>query len=386
MEEIKLTDYIPESDDEELTGGKLPQDKTDDYSEKTEVSPSESESDKDSPEVDKVVSEEETTTKVNETDDSKNDKKKKRLWLLIAVIIGVLIFIGLTFAKSLGSKHNESEEIDYMQYVTGIQEELSLDLNTKNVDFMKDITWDKQYIQRVSCDSSLVDLTKTGEYEITYLIDVIAQDEEDIEKNVKVIVAAPGSAEKEISSNEKTDETNKSDPSNASGSNTSNNSSGQTSNSKPSGSSSSSNTNSGSGSSSSSTPSSSSKPSSGNSNSGSNSQPAHTHNWVAVTKTVNHPEEGHYENVCVQAAWDETVYGEMIPYMVCNTCGVEMYSAAEYEAHGEATGHWGFTDRYKNSVSTVHHDAVYEKKWVVDQAAWTETVTTGYKCSCGATK
>ena len=31
--------------------------------------------------------------------------------------------------------------------------------------------------------------------------------------------------------------------------------------------------------------------------------------------------------------------------------------------------------------------AVTEKKWVVDKAAWDETVTTGYKCSsCGTTK
>ena len=38
---------------------------------------------------------------------------------------------------------------------------------------------------------------------------------------------------------------------------------------------------------------------------------------------------------------------------------------------------------------TVHHPAVTheEKVWVVDQAAWDETVVTGYVCSgCGATK
>ena len=38
---------------------------------------------------------------------------------------------------------------------------------------------------------------------------------------------------------------------------------------------------------------------------------------------------------------------------------------------------------------TVHHPAVTheEKVWVVDQAAWDETVVTGYVCSgCGVTK
>ncbi len=34
----------------------------------------------------------------------------------------------------------------------------------------------------------------------------------------------------------------------------------------------------------------------------------------------------------------------------------------------------------------VNHPAVTEKKWVVDKAAWTETVIVGHSCSCGATK
>ena len=37
--------------------------------------------------------------------------------------------------------------------------------------------------------------------------------------------------------------------------------------------------------------------------------------------------------------------------------------------------------------TTVHHDATGHNEKVVDQAAWDETVTTGYKCSgCGVTK
>jgi len=35
--------------------------------------------------------------------------------------------------------------------------------------------------------------------------------------------------------------------------------------------------------------------------------------------------------------------------------------------------------------NTVNHPAVYDKKYVVDTAAYNETVTTGHKCSCGAT-
>lgn len=49
-----------------------------------------------------------------------------------------------------------------------------------------------------------------------------------------------------------------------------------------------------------------SKPS--NNNSSNSSKPAeHTHNWVAQYKTVNVPEQGHNEQVLVQAAYDEQV-------------------------------------------------------------------------------
>ena len=50
----------------------------------------------------------------------------------------------------------------------------------------------------------------------------------------------------------------------------------------------------------------------------------------------------------------------------------------------------GWTTEYKKvqvGTNKVEHLAVTDKKWIVDKAAWTETVTTGYKCSgCGATK
>ena len=47
------------------------------------------------------------------------------------------------------------------------------------------------------------------------------------------------------------------------------------------------------------------------------------------------------------------------------------------------------TDWKQVQVGTnkIEHPAVTDKKWIVDKAAWTETVTTGHKCSsCGATK
>lgn len=142
------------------------------------------------------------------------------------------------------------------------------------------------------------------------------------------------------------------------------------------------------------------KPSSGsnNSNSGNSSsteKPAHKHNWVNVTKTVNHPAETHQEDVYedrqvkVKDAWDEKVWVKTLN--VCNQCG---YSTTSGSAMDEHLLEYGHSSSSKDIYETVHHDAVYETqrvkvgtKTVVDKAAWTETVVTGQKCSfCGETK
>lgn len=134
------------------------------------------------------------------------------------------------------------------------------------------------------------------------------------------------------------------------------------------------------------------KPNSGNS---SDNKPSHTHTWVNVTKTVNHPAQTHqediYENrqVKVKDAWDEKVYvGTTI---VCRQCGYTTSDQESMDVHMLETGHSATS---KNNYKTVHHDAVYETqrvkvgtRTVTDKAAWTETVVTGQKCSsCGKRK
>ena len=122
------------------------------------------------------------------------------------------------------------------------------------------------------------------------------------------------------------------------------------------------------------------------SNSSSSSKPQHTHTWVAQTKSVYHEATGHYENKWVQdsAAWDEDVYATKV---ICN-CGAVFDSIDAWDQHcidGCRQGY--YVDDVK--TGTIHHEATghNEQKWVQDSAAWTETVTTGYKCSgCGATK
>ena len=142
------------------------------------------------------------------------------------------------------------------------------------------------------------------------------------------------------------------------------------------------------------------KPSSGsnNSNSGNSSsteKPAHKHNWVNVTKTVNHPAETHQEDVYedrqvkVKDAWDEQV--KTGSTAVCRQCGYRTTDNNAMDMHCLEEGH---SSTWETNYTTVHHDAVYETqrvkvgtKTVVDKAAWTETVVTGQKCSsCGETK
>lgn len=145
---------------------------------------------------------------------------------------------------------------------------------------------------------------------------------------------------------------------------------------------------------------SSNKPSSGsnNSNGGNSSnteKPAHKHNWVNVTKTVNHPAETHQEDVYedrqvkVKDAWDEQV--KTGTAQECRQCGFRTTDGDAMTEHMLENGHSCHT---VYTYETVHHDAVYETqrvkvgtKTVTDKAAWTETVVTGQKCSfCGETK
>ena len=143
--------------------------------------------------------------------------------------------------------------------------------------------------------------------------------------------------------------------------------------------------------------SSSSKPSSkpSNNNSSNSSKPAeHTHNWVAQYKTVNVPEQGHNEQVLVQAAYDEQVpITEMKEHSICNQCGADItadpWGHLEQSAvNGGNCG--GYHSEWRETVvgyKTVHHEAVYETRYVVDSPATTKQELTGYKCSgCGKTR
>ena len=141
---------------------------------------------------------------------------------------------------------------------------------------------------------------------------------------------------------------------------------------------------------------SSSKPSNSSNSSNSNSsKPAeHTHNWVAQYKTVNVPKKGHNEQVLVQAAYDEQVpITEMKEFSICNQCGADItgdpWGHLEQSAvnGGNCGGYHSDWREVVTGYKTVHHEAVYETRYVVDSPATTKQELTGYKCSgCGKTK
>lgn len=168
---------------------------------------------------------------------------------------------------------------------------------------------------------------------------------------------------------------------------------------------------------------------------------AHTHAWVPVTSVVHH--DATYKTVWVQdfAAWDETVitkaawdeqvlvqdaYDENVMISdaydepvyawvgICNECGHKFLDPnGDIDVHMGA-GCWSSWHDEWMQVGTTHHDAVYQtvhhdatyqtvhheaettivhhdatghNEQAVDQAAWDETVITGYTCSsCGAAK
>ncbi len=144
-----------------------------------------------------------------------------------------------------------------------------------------------------------------------------------------------------------------------------------------------------------------------NSNSGNtgDNKPAHSHSWEAVTKTVHHEAETktvHHDavtktetvTVVDKEAWDEPVYESRY---ICNRCGFSTKDGDEISGHLISVCGGG-CHVGKVQIDTIHHDAVTHQEertviikeaydeTVIIKPAYDETVTTGYKCSCGATK
>lgn len=136
--------------------------------------------------------------------------------------------------------------------------------------------------------------------------------------------------------------------------------------------------------------SSSSKPFNSSGSSSNSSKPAeHKHDWVAQYKTVNVPEKGHNEQVLVQTAYDEQVpITEMQEFTFCNDCGANITGfASDHILNGTCRRYYTDWREVTTGYNTVHHEAVYETRYVVDSPATKKQELTGYKCSsCGKTR
>lgn len=245
--------------------------------------------------------------------------------------------------------------------------------DTKKVDVsLKD---DKVNLDVTKKDGSTVTLTPSEDSAKT---EEEKKDEQEVKQEEKKEEKKEETAKADSSNKSNTSESKKNNT--ASTTNTSSNKNNTSSSSKPNNSSNNSGT---------------SKPSNNSSSNSNSSKPAeHTHNWVAQYKTVNVPEKGHNEQVLVQAAYDEQVpITEMKAYSICSTCGADITgnTSAHVKNHvmiGDDKG--GYYTEWRETVvgyNTVHHDAVYETRYVVDSPATTKQELTGYKCSgCGKTK
>lgn len=110
---------------------------------------------------------------------------------------------------------------------------------------------------------------------------------------------------------------------------------------------------------------------------------ANGHTWAPVTKIVHHDEVGHYEAVEHQ----RTVTKYRCPVCSKNFTSLDLYYTHFDSAH--APSYDGDPIRaLRNQYEPVSEIETYTtNEWVVDEAAYDETVVTGYKCSiCGKTK
>lgn len=277
--------------------------------------------------------------------------KNKKVKIIATSLAGVLV---LTLAGTI-LLHNKSIE----------NKSIAIEKENK-----KDVNKEKKEAKEKLEELKKIDTSKLSNEEKKDLENKIA----DVEKKV-VNNDNPGSSEEVTSSNSSSESSSLQTSSNSRTSNSTQNS-GTTTSSKPSTDSSSL----------------SSKPSIVVSSSSSSSQ-THSHSWNPITTTIHHDEVGHNEDILVSAAWTEEIPNyEEREVLICNGCGADITANPtthnkNHMLNGERGG-WS-TEYRQIQVGTnkINHEAVYEKKWVVDKAAWDETVTTGYKCSsCGETK
>ena len=317
--------------------------------------------------------------------------------ILSLFLVFTLVFSLSACGSNSKEKDNETEsqtetvqEVDLTTCVTGLRDRV-VEVNTKP-DWMDGVKFDEKYVKSVKSDDSKVDMTKAGEYQLTYNITGV-ESKDFIAKDVKVIkkvtVKEKMTEEEKASEEQKTAEAQKQDVKPVIEEKESGNSDKNSSSSKPNNNSSSSSDNS---SPSKPAPSKPNKPAP--SEPAKPSKPAHQHDWKTEYKTVHH--EAQYRNEPVYK--DEIVYEDRPvykwqAYWTCTECGKRFeteYDAGDhalFECGGGYSAHREQVQTGTEQVQVGTNKVQIGTNPVLVKDAWDEKVPNGQVCTgCGAKK
>lgn len=313
--------------------------------------------------------------------------------ILSLFLVSTLVFSLSACGSNSKEKDNETEsqtetvqEVDLTTCVTGLRDRV-VEVNTKP-DWMDGVKFDEKYVKSVKSDDSKVDMTKAGEYQLTYNITgveskaFIAKDVKVIKK-VTVTVKEKMTEEEKASEEQKTAEAQKQDVKPVIEEKESGNSDKNSSSSKPNNNSSSSSDNS--------SPSKPNKPAPNEP--AKPSKPAHQHDWQPVYTTVHH--EAQYKTEPVYK--DEIVYEDRPvykwqAYWTCNGCGQRFNHVEDVGDHVLSECGTGYTAHQEKVQTGTEQVQVGTNKvqigtnQVLVKDAWDEKVQNGYTCSCGQNK
>lgn len=311
--------------------------------------------------------------------------------ILSLFLVFTLVFSLSACGSNSKEKDNETEsqtetvqEVDLTTCVTGLRDRV-VEVNTKP-DWMDGIKFDEKYVKSVKADDSKVDMTKAGEYQLTYNITGV-ESKDFIAKDVKVIkkvtVREKMTEEEKASEEQKTAEAQKQDVKPVIEEKESGNSDKNSSSSKPNNNSSSSSDNS--------SPSKPNKPAP--SEPAKPSKPAHQHDWKTEYKTVHH--EAQYRNEPVyedQIVYEDRPVYKWQAYWTCTECGKRFeteYDAGDhalFECGGGYSAHREQVQTGTEQVQVGTNRVQVGTNPVLVKDAWDEKVPNGQSCSCGARK
>lgn len=311
--------------------------------------------------------------------------------ILSLFLVFTLVFSLSACGSNSKEKDNETEsqtetvqEVDLTTCVTGLRDRV-VEVNTKP-DWMDGVRFDEKYVKSVKSDDSKVDMTKAGEYQLTYNITGV-ESKDFIAKDVKVIkkvtVKEKMTEEEKASEEQKTAEAQKQDVKPVIEEKESGNSDKNSSSSKPNNNSSSSSDNS--------SPSKPNKPAP--SEPAKPSKPAHQHDWKTEYKTVHH--EAQYRNEPVyedQIVYEDRPVYKWSAYWTCNGCGQRFEDEKSVGKHVLLVCGTGYTPHEEKVQTGTEQVQVGTNKVqigtnpVLVKEAWDEKVPNGQSCSCGARK